>query len=69
MSIGEIFNYLKNKKWNYENGTNLAICILIASFLTTPLLGVFVGLAAYLYFYDEEFMKIWRSHKDDNHKQ
>ncbi|MBX8993333.1 MULTISPECIES: VraH family peptide resistance protein [Staphylococcus] len=55
MSIKEIWNYLLNKKWDSNELLRLTLYVIIASILTTPLLGIPIGVIAYLYLSDDEF--------------
>ncbi|MCY1591002.1 VraH family protein [Staphylococcus pettenkoferi] len=55
MSIKEIWNYLLNKKWDSNELLRLTLYVIIASMLTTPLLGIPIGVIVYLYLSDDEF--------------
>ena len=47
MSIKQIWNYILNKKWGWDDLTLLILSIVIASMFTTPLLGVPIGIVVY----------------------
>lgn len=55
VSIKEIWRYLVNKKWKADDVCFLVFYIFLASIFTTPLLGVPIGVLAYLYFNEELF--------------
>ncbi|MBJ6129053.1 VraH family protein [Staphylococcus aureus] len=55
MSIKEIWRYLLNKKWKADDVCFLVLYIFLASIFTIPLLGVPIGVLAYLYFNEEMF--------------
>ena len=55
MSIKEMFHELINKKWTGEDLCTIVLSIVCASFLTTPILGIPIGIAVYfLFFYKQE---------------
>ncbi|MBU5272675.1 VraH family peptide resistance protein [Staphylococcus caprae] len=55
MSIKEMFHELINKKWTGEDLWTIVLSIVCASFLTTPILGIPIGIAVYfLFFYKQE---------------
>ena len=47
MSIKQIWNYILNKKWGWDDLTLLILSIVIASMFTTPLLGIPIGIVVY----------------------
>ena len=47
MSIKQIWSYILNKKWGWDDLTLLILSIVIASMFTTPLLGVPIGIVVY----------------------
>ena len=49
MSIKQIWNYILNKKWGWDDLTLLILSIVIASMFTTPLLGIPIGIVVYFY--------------------
>lgn len=55
VSIKEMWEYLLNKKWESDEIWMLILYIFIASIFTTPLLGVPIGVIAYLYLSDDKF--------------
>ncbi|MEB6612048.1 VraH family peptide resistance protein [Staphylococcus pasteuri] len=55
MRISEIWNYLINKKWDIEDIMFLALFIFLGSIFTTPILGVPIGVIAYLFLIDDDF--------------
>ncbi|WP_142991844.1 VraH family peptide resistance protein [Staphylococcus saprophyticus] len=48
MSLQEMWNYLLNKKWESNDICIVILYMLIASFFVTPLLGVPIGVIAFL---------------------
>ncbi|WP_432722052.1 VraH family protein [Staphylococcus equorum] len=48
MSLKEMWHYLLNKKWESDDVWMLVFYIIIASILVTPLLGVPIGVIAFL---------------------
>ncbi|MDW3936965.1 ABC-type methionine transport system permease subunit [Staphylococcus caledonicus] len=48
MSLKEMWNYLLNKKWESNDIWIVILYMLIASCFVTPLLGVPIGVIAYL---------------------
>lgn len=55
MSLKQIWNYLLNKKWNIEDIIFLALFIFLGSIFTTPILGIPIGVIAYLFLIDDDF--------------
>ncbi|MBO0378015.1 VraH family peptide resistance protein [Staphylococcus warneri] len=48
MSLKEMWKYLLNKKWESDDVWILLFYIFIASIFTTPLLGIPIGILAFL---------------------
>lgn len=48
MSLKEMWHYLLNKKWESDDVWMLVFYIIIASIFVTPLLGVPIGIIAFL---------------------
>ncbi|ERH34167.1 membrane protein [Staphylococcus equorum UMC-CNS-924] len=48
MSLKEMWHYLFNKKWESDDVWMLVFYIIIASIFVTPLLGVPIGVIAFL---------------------
>lgn len=48
MSLKEMWHYLLNKKWESDDVWMLVFYIIIASIFVTPLLGVPIGVIAFL---------------------
>ncbi|WP_141714379.1 VraH family peptide resistance protein [Staphylococcus equorum] len=48
MSLKEMWHYLLNKKWESDDVWMLVLYIIIASIFVTPLLGVPIGIIAFL---------------------
>lgn len=48
MSLKEMWHYLLNKKWESDDVWMLVLYIIIASIFVTPLLGVPIGVIAFL---------------------
>ncbi|MBF0737166.1 VraH family peptide resistance protein [Staphylococcus arlettae] len=48
MSIKEMWHYLLNKKWESNDIWLLILYVLIASCFVTPLLGIPIGIIAFL---------------------
>lgn len=57
MSIKQMWKELLNKKWDSDDLLGIIVSILIASFLTTPLFGIPIGIVVYflLFYKDEDF--------------
>lgn len=57
MTIKQICQELLNKKWNSDDLFGIVVSILIASFFTTPLFGIPIGIVVYflLFYKDEDF--------------
>ena len=49
MSIKQIWSYILNKKWGWDDLTLLILSIVIASMFTTPLLGIPIGIVVYFF--------------------
>ncbi len=63
MDFRTMIDYLKDKQWeNNELWKALAI-IVIASILTTPILGVPLGIIVYLYMYEREEMEQYKRNR------
>jgi len=60
MNLNLIIDYLKVKQWNSTDLTYMIIYMVIASFLTTPIFGIPIGLAAFLYFNDKENLEAYK---------
>lgn len=55
MTIKQMWKELLNKKWNSNDLFRIVASILIASFITTPILGIPIGILVYfLLFYKDE---------------
>ncbi|MEB7507201.1 VraH family peptide resistance protein [Staphylococcus xylosus] len=55
MTIKQMWKELLNKNWDSDDLFGIVVSILIASFLTTPLFGIPIGIVVYfLLFYKEE---------------
>lgn len=48
MSLKEMWHYLLNKKWESDDVWMLVLYIIIESIFVTPLLGVPIGVIAFL---------------------
>ncbi|MFH4918417.1 MULTISPECIES: VraH family peptide resistance protein [Staphylococcus] len=48
MSLKEMWHYLLNKKWESDDVLMLVLYVFIASIFVTPLLGVPIGVIAFL---------------------
>lgn len=48
MSLKEMWHYLLNKKWKSEDVLMLILYAFIASIFVTPLLGIPIGVIAFL---------------------
>lgn len=48
MSLKEMWHYLLNKKWESEDVLMLILYAFIASIFVTPLLGIPIGVIAFL---------------------
>ena len=48
MSLKEMWHYLLNKKWESDDVWMLVFYIIISSIFVTPLLGVPIGVIAFL---------------------
>ncbi|WP_436855163.1 VraH family peptide resistance protein [Staphylococcus caeli] len=48
MSLKEMWDYLLNKKWDSEDVWMLILYIVIASIFVTPILGIPIGVIAFL---------------------
>ncbi|WP_142397983.1 VraH family peptide resistance protein [Staphylococcus simulans] len=57
MSLKEMWKYLLNKKWESDEVWMLILYVFIASIFTTPLLGIPLGLIAFLFFNEEVHKK------------
>lgn len=57
MTIKQMWKELLNKKWDSNDLFEIVVSILIASFITTPLFGIPIGIIVYfLFFYkDDDF--------------
>ncbi|SCU36876.1 membrane protein [Staphylococcus xylosus] len=55
---------LLNKKWDSDDLFGIVFSILIASFLTTPLFGIPIGIVVYflLFYKDENFDEMSEEH-------
>ncbi|UTH13254.1 VraH family peptide resistance protein [Macrococcus equipercicus] len=64
MDFRTIVDFLKDRQWeNRELGMAL-LFIVIASIFTTPILGVPLGIAAYLYVYQQENIAQYKRNRD-----
>ncbi|UQW81375.1 VraH family peptide resistance protein [Staphylococcus edaphicus] len=57
MSIKEMWNYLLNKKWESDDVWMLILYVVIASCFVTPLLGVPIGIIAFLILNEDVLQK------------
>ena len=65
MSIKQMFHELINKKWTGEDLWTIVLSIVCASFLTTPILGIPIGIAVYfLFFYKQEGSNVFDKYRD-----
>lgn len=57
MTIKQMWKELLNKNWDSDDLFGIVASILIASFLTTPLFGIPIGIVVYflLFYKDEDF--------------
>ncbi|ULG71400.1 VraH family peptide resistance protein [Macrococcus brunensis] len=67
MSLNLIIDYLKDKQWSSTDLMYVIIYMVIASLLTTPIFGIPIGLAAFLYFNDKENLQAYQ-HNYKNRK-
>ncbi|MGD6773993.1 VraH family peptide resistance protein [Staphylococcus simulans] len=51
MTIKQMWKELLNKKWDSNDLFEIVISILIASFITTPLFGIPIGIIVYFVFF------------------
>ncbi|MCI2891722.1 VraH family peptide resistance protein [Staphylococcus hominis] len=47
MTIKQMWKELLNKKWDSKDLLEIVVSILIASFITTPLFGIPIGIVVY----------------------
>ncbi|TDL98663.1 hypothetical protein ERX27_02490 [Macrococcus brunensis] len=64
MNISTIIEYLKEKQWNSTDITYVVLYMIIASLLTTPIFGIPIGLACFLYLNDKENLKAFQRDYD-----
>ena len=57
MTIKQMWKELLNKNWDSDDLFGIVVSILIASFLTTPLFGIPIGIVVYflLFFFFKDF--------------
>ena len=72
MTIKQMWKELLNKKWDSNDLFGIVVSILIASFITTPLFGIPIGILVYflLFYKDEEFDEMAEKYdyQDENKK-
>lgn len=55
MILKQIWTYLINKKWDIEDIIFLALFIFLGSIFTTPILGIPIGVIAFLFLMADDF--------------
>ncbi|TDM04614.1 VraH family peptide resistance protein [Macrococcus carouselicus] len=68
MNIQMIIDYLKEKHWRTNDIVYVGSYMLIASIFTTPVLGIPIGLAAFLYFNDKENLDAYKREYNRHNK-
>ncbi|MCA2503972.1 VraH family peptide resistance protein [Staphylococcus xylosus] len=72
MTIKQMWKELLNKKWDSNNLFGIVVSILIASFITTPLFSIPIGILVYflLFYKDEDFDEMAEKYdyQDENKK-
>ena len=53
MSLKQMWKELLNKKWDSNDLFEIVASILIASFITTPLFGIPIGIIVYFLFFNK----------------